>query len=208
YRQGLEKLVDFYTRTGNSMKLNWARTELDALNRAPQYRFVIQAEAAGPDLRAMTLIAGADVLYRDGMAYYSEGRPIVGLTNEGKLRMALDRFNQLIADYPTSDKIDDAAYAAGEIYEYFGDYSIAALYYTRAFQWDDNTPHPARFKAAYVYDRHLANRQRALELYQDYLARDPRNMRFRRYAENRVAEIMKEPTREPQPLPPSVPPVP
>ncbi len=208
YKLGLEKLADFYTKSGNNMKLNWAMAELDALNTNPQYRFVIQAQAAGPDLKASASMPAADVLYRDGMAYYSEGKPIVGLVNEGKLRLALDRFNQIISQYPTSDKIDDAAYAAGELYEYLHDYSIAALYYSRAFQWDENTPHPARFKAAYMYDRHLTNRQTALELYQAYLARAPRNQGYKVYAETRVAEIMKEPLKEPQPLSPAIPPMP
>jgi len=45
------------------------------------------------------------------------------------------------------------------------DYSIAALYYTRASQWDLNTPYPALYKAANIYDRHLTNREKALELF-------------------------------------------
>jgi len=209
YKQGLEKLVDYYVKSGNNMKLNWAKEELNALNTSPQYRFVIQAEVAGPDLQATASIPGADVLYRDAMAYYTDGRPVVGFVNEGKLRLALERFNQLIAEYPTSDKIDDAAYAAGEIYEYFKDYTIAAMYYTRAFQWDDNTPHPARFKAAYMYDKHLANREKALELYKDYLARGPRHQGYKQHAETRVAQIMKEmPVTPPPSVSPSVPPMP
>jgi tetratricopeptide (TPR) repeat protein len=209
YKQGLEKLVDFYTKNGNNMKLNWANAELDALNKNPQYRFVIQAEAAGADLRAMNLEAGADVLYRDGMAYFNEGKPLVGFPNDGKLRMALERFNQLIAQYPNSDKIDDAAYAAGQIYEYFKDYSIAAMYYTRTFEWDKNTPHPAMFKAAYIYDRHLTNREKALDLYKRYLATKPSIQGYKEYAETRVAQIMKEqPMLPAQPMQPSVPPLP
>jgi len=97
YKEGLERLADYYTKNGNNMKLSWAKDELKALNTSPQYRFLIQAEVAGAELRATASAPGADVLYRDGMAYFSAGKPILATLamNEGKLRLAIDRFNQV-----------------------------------------------------------------------------------------------------------------
>jgi tetratricopeptide (TPR) repeat protein len=211
YKEALEKLIDYYSKSGNNMKLQWAKSELKALNQNPQYRFIIQAEVAGADLKASSSIPAADALYNDGMKYYHEGKPLIGTLalNEGKLRMALDRFNQLMRDYPTSDKIDDAAFHAGQAYEDLKDYTIAATYYTRAFQWDENTPYPARFKAAFVYDKYLFNREKALEDYKAYLAHGAGNGTYKEIAEQRVAELQKEiPVTTEPPLKPAVPPLP
>jgi tetratricopeptide (TPR) repeat protein len=106
--------------------------------------------------------------------------------------LALDKYNQLIKKYPTSNKIDDAAYKAGGIYEYFKDYSIAVLYYKRAYQWDPMTIHPARFRAAYILDRRLARRVEALELYEEAIKTEGRYEKlvtWREFAEKRVKEL-------------------
>ena len=56
------------------------------------------------------------------------------------LRAALRKYGELISQYPTSDKIDDAAYKMARIHEGFGDYTIALAFYQRAYQWDAATP--------------------------------------------------------------------
>jgi tetratricopeptide (TPR) repeat protein len=88
------------------------------------------------------------------------------------MQLALNKCNDLIQEYPTSDKIDDAAYLAGEIHEYFGDYSIALLYYKRAVQWNANTPHPACYRAARILDYKLTDRGQALQLYREALDKE------------------------------------
>jgi tetratricopeptide (TPR) repeat protein len=107
------------------------------------------------------------------------------------LRLALDKYNQLIKKYPTSDKIDDAAFRAGGIYEYFKDYTIALLYYQRAYQWDPDTIHPARFKAAYILDKRLHRRAEALELYQQVAKKKGQHGKYKVFAENRIRELTK-----------------
>ena len=91
----------------------------------------------------------------------------VVLKDENLLRMALDKYNQLISKFPTSDKIDDAAFRAAGIYEHFKDYSIAVQYYQRTYQWDPQTIYPAKYKAAFILDQRLHRRAEALQLYQD-----------------------------------------
>src|SRR5439155_1584991 len=71
--------------------------------------------------------------------------------------------------YPQSDKIDDAAFQLGEIYESkaYKQYRRAAMYYERTFQWNQNTQFEARLRAARLYDKQLNERARAIELYKE-----------------------------------------
>jgi hypothetical protein len=64
YRQGLEKLVRYYTKTGNNEKLDWANKELKALNVMPQYKYIVPV-VASKDYRATTSIPDADLIYED-----------------------------------------------------------------------------------------------------------------------------------------------
>jgi tetratricopeptide (TPR) repeat protein len=150
YQQGLELLVKYYTRTGNNMKLEWARKELAALDTMPKYKYILEASVAPANLKASTLIPEADTLYSDALKLEKKAGLLGFIKNENLLRLALGKYNQLVRKHPYSDKIDDAAYRAGGIYEHFKDYTIALLYYQRAYQWDPDTTHPARFKAAYA----------------------------------------------------------
>ncbi|MHC4104056.1 MAG: tetratricopeptide repeat protein [Planctomycetota bacterium] len=169
YEQGLELLIRYYTKTGNNMKLNWAEKELMSLDSIPQYKYIIEAEILESNLRASTSIPEADDVFEDAQNLEKEARVLFIGKNNDKLREALDRYDRLIRNYPTSDKIDDAAFNAGVIYEDFRDYSIALLYFRRAYQWDPETPHPARFRSARILDKRLHRNAEALELYREAL---------------------------------------
>jgi TolA-binding protein len=80
-------------------------------------------------------------------------------------------FQQLLSNYPQSDKIDDTAFQLGEIYESttFKQPKRAAMYYERCFQWNPNTNTDARMRAARLYDKTLNDRSKAIELYRDVL---------------------------------------
>ena len=192
YRGALESLAAYYAREADHMKLDWAQKELGALDAMPQYKYIVEAGMAGSDLRATTPIAEADYLYRS--ARELEDKAGLILKDEDMLRLALDKYNQLIRQFPSSDKIDDAAYRAGLICEHFKDYSIALLYYQRTFQWDPHTTYPARFREGYVLDQHLHERARALQAYERALKslRDENeHINWRNYAEKRVGELTK-----------------
>jgi len=192
YRQGLELLVEYYTKAGDNMRLVWAKRELAALNAMPQYKYIIGAGLAGPNLKASASIPEADDLYFDALVLEKKARNLIVVKDAGLLRLVLDKYNQLISKYPTSDKIDDAAFRAGGIYEHFKDYTIAVLYYKRAYQWDPDTTYPARFKAAYVLDIRLHRRAEALELYQqavEVAKETGRHSKFKKYAENRIRKL-------------------
>jgi tetratricopeptide (TPR) repeat protein len=190
YRRSLELLVTHYTVVGDNRKLKWAQEELRALDRMPQYRYIIDAQVMPADLRAVTRIPAADEMYLDAVETQRQAEPIGILKDEELLRVALSKYNALIRQYPNSDKIDDAAYRAAGIYEYFKDYEIALLYYQRAYQWDADTPYPARFRAASVLDRRLRRRGEALELYQEAVLREgDRYDEWKMYGERRIREL-------------------
>jgi tetratricopeptide (TPR) repeat protein len=192
YRQGLEALIKEYGRTGNNTKLVWAQKELAALDSIPKYSYVIEAGVAGADLRATNMIVEADYIYKEGVELQKRGEGLLLIKDDNLLRSALVKYNELIKMHPSSDKIDDAAFKAAGIYEHFQDYSIAVVYYKRAFQWDPETPYPARFKAAYILDRRLHRRAEALELYQEALRKDRLSDNYREFAQIRIGEITSE----------------
>jgi tetratricopeptide (TPR) repeat protein len=203
YHRGLEVLVQHYTKTGNNMKLTWAQKELDALDEIPQYNYVVEATVAGPNLRASKGISEADYLYNDAVRLEEQAGQFVVVKNDNLLRLALDKYNQLISKFPGSDKIDDAAFHAAGIYEHFKDYTIAVLYYQRTYQWDPQTNYPARFKAAQILDKYLGRRAEALQLYQealDEITRSGQHPQWQQYAEQRTKELAGEV--KPKPLGP------
>ena len=194
YKQGLELLAGYYTRTGNNMKLEWAQKELAALNSMPKYNYIIEANVAPQNLKVTASIPDADDIYYEAVELDKEAGTLPILKNENQLRLALEKYNEVIRKYPSSDKIDDAAYNAGVIYEYFKDYSIALLYYKRTFQWDPDTPYPARFRAARVLDKNLHRNAEALQLYQQAVKTEGQFEKYREwrdYAEKRIRELQK-----------------
>ncbi len=206
YQRALEMLREHYRKTGNNMKLRWAEKELEALGKMPQYNYIVEAAAAGPDLKAAASIPEADALYDEAVELHKQAKKLLLFKDHTQLRQALDKYNEVIRKHPASDKIDDAAFKAGEIYEYFKDYSIAVVYFKRAFQWNKDTPYPARFKAAFILDQKLHNRAEALELYQQALETEGKSEKFsswKEFAERRVGELTK--TAKPEYKPPRLP---
>jgi tetratricopeptide (TPR) repeat protein len=194
YREGLEMLVRYYTKTGNNHKLDWAEKELNALNVMPQYNYIVPVVAPNT-YRATTMNPDADLLYEDARLQ-KEQAEVLGkaIVNKNMYRLALRKFEDVIVRYPTSDKIDDAAYMAGEISEYFRDYSIALDYYQRSYTWDPDTPHPARFKAARILDKYMHRNAEALELYKKAIDTEGRYDKYRELktaAEERINALEK-----------------
>jgi TolA-binding protein len=165
YQQTLQMLVNFYTRSGDSQSLDKARRELDAFMKSPKPVYILQS-MPDQNLVAQNAISEADALYRDAEAIYNNAVKLVVWKQKGELNLAAEKFKQVIQNYPSSDKIDDAAFLLGVIYENFKDYQTALTYYQRTYQWDKQNPNPARFKAADILDKYLHNKDKALELYQ------------------------------------------
>ncbi len=191
YKHGLEALIAYYRNSGNNMKLQWAENELKKLDEIPKYDYIVEASVAGANLKAQNSIPLADYMYEDGRRLQKKAGWLLVVKDENLLRQALQKYEDLIGKHPSSDKIDDAAFRAGQICEYFKDYTIAQIYYQRAYQWDSQTPHPAMFKEAYILDRYMAKRDRALELYRQALEREKLGVKYQKYAQTRVEELTK-----------------
>jgi len=195
YKRGLELLIGYYNKTGNDMKLGRAGKELQAFKLMTKYNYIMEPVLTSDVLEATTPVAAADDLYYDALAFEKSSGVIPGLPrNENKLRLALQNYNRLIKEHPTSDKIDDAAYKAGVIMEEFKDYVVALDYYRSAYKWDPETIHPARFRAARILDKQLHRYAEALELYQEAVRIEARFNKYRQwkeYAEDRVRAIQR-----------------
>jgi len=194
YQQGLQTLVSYYARTGNNMKLLWAQKELNAFSTMARYNYIMGPEVLDQNLKPTASIPAADTMFFEGEALEKKAGPLPVLKDENSLRLALQKYEDLIKQYPTSDKIDDAAYKAGTIHEYFQDYSIALMYYQSAYQWDPDTPYPARFRAARVLDKDLHRNAEALKLYQEAVQTEGRFEKYREwreFAERRIREMQK-----------------
>ena len=195
YHRTLKALHEYYRASGYETKRAWAAKELADVNRIKPFRYVMSGEIPSDQLTPRDSIPAADELYRRGLALLDEGghkTPVFYRRN--KMTEALAVFRELIETYPSSDKIDDAAFFSGEIHkEYFkGEESLAVRWYERAFTWDSQTPHPARFQAAAVYDLRLKHRDRALELYHDVIEHETFNRSNVSFAMRRISELTRE----------------
>src|SRR5207253_6865449 len=99
-------------------------------------------------------------------------------------------FQQVLTSFPQSDKIDDAAYQLGNIYESkaYKQYRRAAAYYERCVQWNPNTQFDAWMRAARLYDRQLNERSKAIELYRDVTTHETDPKRLQE-ASRRLADL-------------------
>ncbi len=191
YQLTLQQLHNYYEQHGYEEKRLWAEGELRDIGRIRPYHYLYDSEIARLDLSPRDRIPEADAFYDEAMAVAAKaghGTPV--FFNQEKMGRALAMLKQLIREYPTSNKIDDAAFHCGEMLkEYYKNQdSVAVQWYERAWTWDPSTPHPARFQAAVVYDYRLHDRKRALELYRAVLAMESSRSN-RHFALARIKEL-------------------
>jgi len=186
YKASLETLIEFYAKLGDATKLAMAQEELDAVDAIaqPQYVLLTRKLKAGS---AEENILEANRLYQDGLNY--KNYPDL-FTKKKRLESAIKRFTELLDKYPTSDKVDDACYMLGEIYEghYYKDYDRAAQYFEKCYEVNPDTKHPARFKAAEIYYKKLKMWNKAMDVYQETWEHSP-VLKNRQIAAQRIEEL-------------------
>jgi len=200
YARLLRALMTYYTENGYDEKAIWARTELNDLRRVKPYRYILDAEAPSSSLQPTDSISDADKLYDEARALMKKaGHGVPALYNQETMKLALAKFKELVETYPTSDKIDDAAFYIAEIHkEYFEekDNTIAIVWYKRAIEWNPTTPHPVRFQLAVLYDHRLHEREESLHWYQEVIDNEPNLEKTNTvYSKNRIRELTAEKTR-------------
>lgn len=192
YERNLAQLQQFYAARGYAEKETWARFEQDGFRSVKKFRYLMGSEVPAAALRPESSITAADALYDKGRQLMRDGgHGVPILYREDLMVQASDVFRELIEKYPSSDKIDDAAFMLGEIHkEYLKEQeSIAVTWYERAWTWDPKTPHAARFQAAVVYDYRLHDRDRALELYRAVVEQETDNRSNLRWANRRIRQL-------------------
>ncbi|MCC7292135.1 MAG: hypothetical protein IT449_08765 [Phycisphaerales bacterium] len=197
YVSSLRSLRDAYAAGGNTARRDQAAAELAGLEKVQQFHYMLDAEVPPVDLKPTLSIPEADRLYASAVKLMKQGGSgIPGLYRQEKMLEALNAFKSVINLYPTSDKIDDAAFYAGEIHkEYFPEQELIAVrWYERSMLWNPKTPHPVRFQAAVIYDYRLHDRARALELYHGVLEQEKDiDLSNTRFSSRRIDELMREP---------------
>lgn len=190
YRASLEKLRAHYLKIGDVEKARWAEDELRSFHRTPKQAFRLDLDVPSKSLKAMHNNTRANDLYRRAMLYKGKGWGMDFVDNQRRAELLL---RQLLTYYPQSDKISDAAYQLGDIYENkpYRQYRRAAHYFERSFQWDSNTQWDSRLRAARIYDARLAERDKARELYRLVLQHETDPQR-RQEAQQRLSELTRQ----------------
>jgi TolA-binding protein len=165
YQKTLEQLRKHYIAAGDLPKARWAEDELLQYHRMAKQAFLLPLDVPPPTLKGQTNIRAANQLYIHAMSYKDKGWSTEYIDNQRRAEILLQR---LLTEYPQSDKISDAAYQLGDLYEgrAFKQYERAAAYYDRCYEWNPKTHHDARLRAARLYDRELKNHVKARAIYQ------------------------------------------
>jgi hypothetical protein len=187
YQNTLETLRAHYIATGDIERAHWAEDELIQFHRILKHAYRLELDVPPPTLQAATNVPEANELYRRGMLFKDKG---MGTTYVDNQRRAELLFQQLLTNYPQSDKISKAAYQLGDIYESkaFKMYPRSASYFERCFQWDPKTEFDARLRAARLYDRYLNERARAIEIYKEITTHETDARRIEE-ANKRLSEL-------------------
>ncbi|MDN3513367.1 MAG: hypothetical protein NG747_03075 [Candidatus Brocadia sp.] len=183
YRKSLNEIKDYYQNTGNQLRLQKARRELDALDKVPQPLYTDEGLGKVRTGVKFRDIEDANILFKDAMMYKKK------FGKENRFT-AIKRLEKLIQDYPDSNKADDAAFEIARIYEsgYFADYESAAMYYIKSYQLNPHIRQPVLLKAAIIYERMLKDVNKAKAVYKQ-AALYSYNAKTRRNAERRLKEL-------------------
>jgi tetratricopeptide (TPR) repeat protein len=187
YQSTLEQLRLHYIKVGDLERSRWVEDELREFHRMNKKAYSLELDVPPPTLQAAQNIPDANELFRRAMGYKDKGWGNDYIDNQ---RRAEILFQQLLTQYPQSDKIGEAAYQLGDLYESraFKQPRRAAHYFERSFQWHPQTQNDARIRAARLYDKQLLERDKALEIYRLVISHDTDPKRLDE-AKRRLAEL-------------------
>ncbi len=187
YQKTLEQLRIHYHQVGDKERMKWAEDELRQYHRILKHAFILDLDVPPPNLKGDQNVPEANKLFTWAMQYKDQGFGDNYIDNQ---RRAEVLFQEILSKYPQSDKISDVAFMLGDLYESkaYRMYYRAVEYYHRCYQWNKLTSHEARLREARLYDRHLNNRAKAIEVYREITTHetDPRRIAE---AQKRIAEL-------------------
>lgn len=187
YQKALENLRAQYIQAGDIKRARLAEEELRQFHRIAKHPFRLELDVPPPTLQPISNVLEANKLYARALTFKDKG---FGMDYTDNQRRAEILLQELLTRYPQSNKISDSAYMLGDIYESrpYRQYDRAAAYFERAYQWNPATTHDARLRAARIYDKHLMERGRAIELYREVTTHDTDPRRIQE-AQKRLADL-------------------
>jgi hypothetical protein len=189
YWTALDKLRQHYVSANEIEKAKWTEDEIRQYHRMMKYSYRLDVkDVPPPTLQPKANITEANNLFRRAIEFKGRATGEEVLDNQRRAELL---FQAVLEKYPESDKIADAAYHLGDIYESYRprpQWERAAAYYERSFQWNKATATDARLRAAIIYDRHLKMFDKAKELYKAVLNHDTNPARVAE-AERRLNEL-------------------
>ncbi len=187
YQLSLESLRTYYISSGDIERARWAEDELLQFHRITKQAFRMDLDVPPPNLQANYNIPEANELYKQAMTYKDKGWGTDYIDNQRRAELLLQK---LLSDHPQSDKISDAAYQLGDVYESkaYKQYDRAAHYFERCFEWNPKTQYDARLRAARLYERNVGERNHAIQIYQDIVNRETDPKRIEE-AQKRLADL-------------------
>jgi len=172
YQRTLVLLRAHYLQVGDMERQKWVEEELREYHRMNHQAYRLDLDVPPPTLQASTNIPDANKLLTQARVYKDKG----GFGNDyiDNQRRTELLLQELLTQYPQSDKIGDVAYMLGDLYEgkAYKQYRRSALYFERCVQWNPTTQLDARLRAARIYDKNLPERAKAMELYQTVLTHE------------------------------------
>jgi tetratricopeptide (TPR) repeat protein len=190
YQATLEALRAHYVGSGDVERGRWAEEELVQYHRINKYPFRLELVVPPPTLQGKYNIPEANQLYVQAMTFKNHNFGQDYIDNQHRAELL---FQQLLTNYPQSNRISDTAYQLGDIYESkpFRQYDHAAVYFERCFQWNPTTHFDARLRAARLYERYQSERGHALEIYKEMITTETDQKRIEE-AQRKVTELSKK----------------
>ena len=153
-----------------------------------KYLYLRDADTPGVELRAREKIGAAEKLYSQALELKKRSKGFS--VRRYETQSAMEGFRRLIREYPSSDRIDDAAYQIGELCrDNLKDYQRAIRWYECVVAWNADTQLRANLRIAQIYDKHLVNRLTALDYYGRALDIEARGSSERRRIERRINQL-------------------
>ena len=189
YWTSLDRLRQHYLSANEIEKAKWVEDELRSYHRMMKYSYRLDVkDVPPPTLQPKQNITEANNLFRRAIEYNGKGEGEGYVDNQRRAEILLQA---ILEKHPESDKIAEAAYHLGDIYEHYRprpQFERAAAYYERSFQWNKASTTDARMRAARIYDRDLKMLDKAKEYYRAVMNHDTNPERVAD-AEKRLHEL-------------------
>lgn len=162
YIAALTDLVNYYYRSGDLTSSKRATRELKALGNMEQYDYA--KKTAGAVTEEPTALL---VYIQEAEDYYTAGKIIGDSRRKVRKELALQYFEKVLENWPTSNRAPEAAWEMGQIHAglYYKDYDLAAEYYKKCYKLNPSTAHPALVEAGNMY-RSLRRWDDAIVMYE------------------------------------------